>query len=85
LFSMSKIWVAVFWSAQPQETQEAVTHTRKSLLKSHYMLLVSSAFLALCTLFLSFYPEALIALSKKTAEQLLDPQVYIRAVLGKNY
>jgi multicomponent Na+:H+ antiporter subunit D len=85
LFSMSKIWVAVFWSAQPQETQEAVTPTRKSLFKSHYMLLVSSAFLALCTLFLSFYPEALIALSKKTAEQLLDPQVYIRAVLGKNY
>lgn len=85
LFSMSKIWMGVFWSSEPAETKEEITHTSKSLFKSHYMLLISSTFLTLCTLFLSFYPEAMIALAKDTAEQLLNPQIYIRAVLDNNY
>ncbi len=85
LFSMSKIWVSVFWSSAPEETKSDIKYDSRTLFKSHYLLLLSSAFLALCTLFLSCYPEALISISKRTAEQLLDPQVYIQAVLKNNY
>jgi len=85
LFSMSKIWMSVFWSSEPEEARSGPQYDSRTLFARHYMLLLSSAFLAICTLFLSCYPEALIALSKRTAEQLLDPQIYIRAVLKNNY
>ena len=85
LFSMSKIWGAVFWSSTPGEEEDKIRYDRKTFFRSHYMLLISSTFLALCTLFLSLYPEALIAFSQKAAAQLLDPQVYIHAVLENNY
>lgn len=82
LFSMSKIWLAVFWSSTPDEVEHTSPYDSKTLFRSHYLLLLSSTFLALCTLFLSVYPEAMIALSKRTAEQLLEPQIYIDAVLN---
>ncbi len=82
LFSMSKIWLAVFWSSAPNDAKSEHKYDSKTLFRSHYLLILSSTFLALCTLFLSLYPEALISLSKRTAEQLLDPQVYIHAVLN---
>lgn len=84
LFSMSKIWVSVFWSSAPGEAKGEFKYDSRTLFKSHYLLILSSVFLTLCTLVLSFYPEALIALSKRTAEQLLDPQIYIDAVLNNN-
>ncbi len=84
LFSMSKIWVSVFWSSAPGEVKGELKYDSRTLFKSHYLLILSSVFLTLCTLVLSFYPEALIALSKRTAEQLLDPQIYIDAVLNNN-
>ncbi len=84
LFSMSKIWVSVFWSDAPESPGQVPRPDRKTLFKSHYWLLISSAFLAVCTLCLSFYPDLLIAVSKRTAEQLLDPHAYIHAVLNPN-
>lgn len=81
LFSMSKIWVSVFWSAAPEAAKSPPRYDSRALFKSHYWLLLSSAFLAACTLCLSFYPDLLAALSKRTAEELLDPQIYIHAVL----
>ena len=82
LYSMSKIWISVFWSDPPEETQRQIQYTSKTLFRSHYLLLLSSAFLALCTLTISLYPELLIAVSEKMADQLLHPQGYIQAVLG---
>ena len=84
LFSMTKIWLAAFWSPVPDGAQNEIKYNSRTLFKSHYMLFLPSIFLTLCTLVLSFYPELLIALSKQTAEQLLDPQVYIKAVLKTN-
>ncbi|HKK74552.1 MAG TPA: proton-conducting transporter membrane subunit [Saprospiraceae bacterium] len=84
LFSMSKIWVSVFWSAEPEETKSRVTYNSRTLFRTHYMLIISSVFLTMCTLFLTFYPDALIAVSQRAAEQLLDSQIYIQAVMGEN-
>ena len=79
LFSMSKIWASVFWSS-PSEGMR-IKHDRRSLFKSHYLMIVSSILLAVCTLFLSFYPEGLISFAKKAAEELLNSQIYIDAVM----
>lgn len=83
LFSMSKIWVSVFWSPVPETTKPTVIHNSRSLFRSHYLLIISSVFLAICTLFLSFYPDALLSVAQQTADQLLDQQQYIQAVLGE--
>jgi len=83
LFSMSKIWVSVFWSSAPEETKPGLIDSSKSLFRSHYMLILSSVFLTMCTLFLSIYPEAMITVSQRAAEQLLEPQFYIQAVMGE--
>jgi len=83
LFSMSKIWVSVFWSSVPDEEKSKLRYDSQTLFSSHYLLLLSSAFLALCTLFLSFYPDLMLSIAKRTAEQLLEPQIYLRAVLKK--
>ena len=83
LFSMSKIWRSVFWKPAPEEMQKEIKYKNSlSLLKDKYWLILPSAFLAIFTLFLSLYPELMISIAKKTAEQLLDTQRYIQAVLG---
>jgi len=80
LFSMTKIWVNVFWAPVPDNVKEIV-YTSSTLFRKKKFMLVASAFLALLTLFISFYPEALITFSQKTAAQLLNPGIYIDAVL----
>jgi multicomponent Na+:H+ antiporter subunit D len=83
LFSMTKIWKSVFWSKVPDDSKSAIRYDSRTLFKAHYLLILPSVFLTLCTLFLSFYPDLLISISKEAAEQLLDPQRYIHAVLKK--
>ena len=83
LFSMSKIWRSVFWKPVPEQLKNEIKYDEKSLFKAKYLMLLSSGFLALFTLFLSVYPEILISYSQKAAEQLLNPQSYIDAVLPK--
>lgn len=84
LFSMSKIWKTVFWSPAPdapEQEKAALKHSPASLWRLKYMLLLSSTFIALCTLCLSIFPDVLITISTQAAEQLLDSQAYIQAVL----
>lgn len=81
LFSMSKIWISVFWKPLPKDLEENVRHDSKSLFKKYYLMIIPSAFLAMITLLISFYPELLIDFSQKAAIQLLDPKIYRDAVL----
>jgi multicomponent Na+:H+ antiporter subunit D len=83
LFSMTKIWKSAFLSTVDEQTADTAKYTDTTLWKSKYMLLASSTLLAACTLFLSFYPDLMISIATKTAEQLLDTKEYIYAVLKK--
>jgi len=83
LFSMTKIWKSAFWSTTPDDENQGIQYTPKSLWRSKYLFLLASTFLTLCTLLLSLYPDLLINISTKAAEQLLDSQEYIHAVLKK--
>lgn len=82
LFSMSKIWVSVFWSAGPATKSNPPQYDSPTLFRRYYCLLLASVFLTLCTLGISFYPDFLISFSEQAAEQLLNPQEYINAVLN---
>jgi len=83
LFSMTKIWKSAFWSTAPDDGNHETQYTSHTLWRSKYLLLLASTFLTLCTLLLSLFPDLLITVSTKAAEQLLDSQEYIHAVLKK--
>ncbi|RTR03811.1 Na+/H+ antiporter subunit D [Halomonas nitroreducens] len=78
LFSMVKIWAEVFWKASPQAGDTPPAVERGEL----WLMMAPVVGLALCTLFIGLYAGPLYGLAEASAEQLLDPERYIRAVLG---
>jgi len=80
LFSMTKIWAEAFWKASPQTETEAKDPVLADP-TTHWLLHAPVILLVVVTLFVSFYPEALLRLCLVAAEQLLDPSEYIDKVL----
>ena len=77
VFSMIKIWSEAFWKPAPDQRQ--VSSVKCPL--SPWML-APVLFLALVTVVLGLCMEPVIRFSVSAAGQLMDPQVYIEAVLG---
>ena len=77
LFSMIKIWAEVFWKKLP-ETSPPVDLTGKLSL----WMLAPVIMLATITVAIGLYGEPLYQLAEIAANQLLNPQGYIDAVLG---
>jgi multicomponent Na+:H+ antiporter subunit D len=77
LFSMIKIWAEVFWK-RPAETDPPIDLTGKL---SAWML-SPVIMLAVITVAIGLYGEPLYQLAEVAANQLLNPQGYIDAVLG---
>ncbi|MBX3025260.1 Na+/H+ antiporter subunit D [bacterium] len=76
LFSMTKIWAAAFWSPRPDGVAPARLDRRAALLLG-----APTAALALLTVAMGLAAEPAVALARQTAAQLLDPAVYVAAVL----
>jgi multicomponent Na+:H+ antiporter subunit D len=86
LFSMCKIWAATFWQDPPEaanitEEEQPMTtdHDHRSLAPLYLPVIA----LVILTVLVGLFPETLFRLSAFAAEQLLNPQAYIEAVLGK--
>jgi len=78
LFSMTKIWSEVFWKDLPEESIK----DRKALTLQHsFILILPIAAFSACTLSIGFFAEQVFAFAQATADQLLDPNEYIEAVL----
>lgn len=77
LFSMTKIWAAAFWSPRPDDVPAARLGHRDALLLG-----APTAALALLTVAMGIAAEPAVTLARETAAQLLDPAVYVAAVLG---
>ena len=77
VFSMVKIWTEAFWKPAPAAVNGACTRRPLSL-----WMLVPVLSLSLVTVLLGLCMEPVIQFSMAAAGQLLDPKVYISAVLG---
>jgi len=77
VFSMIKIWSEAFWKPAPAEV-----HGLSSKRPLSPWMLVPVLSLALVTVLLGLCMEPVIRFSMAAAGQLMDPQVYIEAVLG---
>jgi multicomponent Na+:H+ antiporter subunit D len=79
LYSMSKIWMYAFLSKQPEgETVRVATSPLPSA-----FLIIPIMILAAITLTISFYAFPFYNIAEVAALELLDPSVYINAVLGQ--
>ncbi len=79
LFSIFKVWIAVFWSpAQPPPADEAPTPTRSRLPR---LMVLPTAVLAALTLVIGLAGGPLYDLSDRAAADLVDPSAYLQAVL----
>ena len=79
LYSMTKIWAHVFWKNAPDDA--ALSHNNK---REYPTLILAIVFMAAITAAISLYAEPFLNVAFAGADQLLNPQGYIDAVLGGN-
>jgi multicomponent Na+:H+ antiporter subunit D len=80
LFSMTKIWAEVFWKPAPEGH---APHRGNVPPGERFLLLAPVAVLAALTLAIGFFPQYFFDFAARSAEQLLQPEIYIHAVLGR--
>ncbi|NOI58045.1 Na+/H+ antiporter subunit D [Vibrio coralliilyticus] len=79
VFSMTKIWNEVFWKAAPQGVEE-----KPIAQPTKWLYCAPIAILTALSLTIGLASEPLYQFAVEAAEQLLDPQDYIHAVLGES-
>ncbi len=82
LFSMTKIWAEAFWKPQVQTSLTAEVGPTGRGNAPLAVLLIPVMMLALITIIIGVATEPFMLLATRTADQLLDPDVYVQAVLG---
>jgi multicomponent Na+:H+ antiporter subunit D len=83
LFSMTKIWAEAYWKPAPAGSEALLDTARATIPRRTWLLLLApAATLALLTVLLGLAAEPVLVLASRAAEQLIDPTLYIRAVLG---
>ncbi len=78
LFSMLKIWNEVFWKPSPKATEN-----RTIKINISPAMIIPLVILSLGTILLGIFGNFFLEISNNAAEQLLNPDVYIEAVLNK--
>ncbi len=79
LFSMTKIWHEAFWKMTPEEVK---TNSSNIDPKRKLFLFLPIVLLALITVTIGLNVDPFFNIAQKAADQLLNPEIYIRAVLG---
>jgi multicomponent Na+:H+ antiporter subunit D len=77
VYSMTKIWQEVFWKPAPEN---GPTPSKMGARYAYYLIPV--ALLSLLTVCLGLGGNQIVLLSLKASHQLLNPELYIQAVLG---
>jgi multicomponent Na+:H+ antiporter subunit D len=82
LYVIAKLWAKVFWKAASEDL--LIEDSFKSLNLYNKVLLVAPiGLLAACSLYIGLNAEMIITVSSRIAGELIDPSMYIKAVLGK--
>lgn len=79
LYSMTKIWAEAFWKAQPEQAAPEVAKRPPGPL---VFMVAPMAAMALATVLIGLFGEPLFEFSQRAADQLMNPQDYISAVLA---
>ncbi len=79
LYSMTKIWAGAFWKALPDDAERSEDEATPSRLAPMFAAVI---LLASLTVFIGIWAQPLLDLATASAAELLDPSLYIEAVLG---
>ncbi|MCD1647848.1 Na+/H+ antiporter subunit D [Marinobacter adhaerens] len=82
LYSMIKIWAEVFWKKLPDHVTDASRLHGEVKDRNNWAYYVPVVGLAACTLIIGLYGQPIYVLAETAAGQLMNPQLYIEAVLG---
>ncbi|MDZ7799461.1 MAG: Na+/H+ antiporter subunit D [Trueperaceae bacterium] len=74
IYSMTKIWQAAFWKPAPEGREVGP--------RPPWAMIAPVAGLAAVTLLIGFWSGPFLALSQAAGDELMNPQGYVRAVLG---
>jgi multicomponent Na+:H+ antiporter subunit D len=77
---MTKIWIAVFWEP-PMEDRPGLSAAKRTRLT--IPLLVPVAVLAALTVVIGIGAQPFMALAMAAAEEMLAPERYVQAVMGR--
>ena len=80
VFSMTKIWLNGFWKARPEEAGPPPSFAPRR----RWLLLAPIATLATITLAIGLYARPLYTLAERAATELMDPSIYVEAVLDRD-
>lgn len=80
IFSMTKIWAEVFWKKHPDGREPRLSSIPARL---RIMALGPIVGLAAMTVVIGLFPEPFLGYATTAADQLLNPEPYISAVLGE--
>ena len=82
LYSMIKIWAEVFWKKAPEHVTDVRRLRGEVKDKHNWAYFVPVIGLAACTVSIGLNGQPIYELADMAAHQLLNPQLYIEAVLG---
>ncbi|MGM0766826.1 MAG: Na+/H+ antiporter subunit D [Pseudomonadota bacterium] len=82
LYSMIKIWAEVFWKPLPDHGTDTSRPNGQVKGQHNWAYYVPVVGLAACTLVIGLYGQPIYVLAETAADQLMNPQLYIEAVLG---
>lgn len=80
VYSMTKIWGEAFW--KPRPSAEAGKSLPPARSEGEIWLLLPITVLAIITMVLGLVPGPFLALAEQAAHELLNPDIYVKAVLG---
>lgn len=83
LYSMIKIWAEVFWKKLPEDAAHPSRLGGKLHPKHSWAYYIPVVGLATCTVLIGLWGQPIYELAEMSATQLLNPQLYIEAVLGE--
>lgn len=83
LFVLAKMWAEVFWKNSPKPTSEDTDGFETINFTHKLTLALPILFLTCITLYIGFGAESIARLSERIAHDLMNPQQYINALLGK--
>jgi len=84
LFVVARMWSEVFWKPSPKPLTEEIDHFAQLKFINKFALIFPITVLTLVSLYIGFGAETIINLAHKTAYELMNPSLYIEAVLNGN-
>lgn len=83
LFVLARIWAEVFWKNSPKPTSEETDGFGSMKFSHKFMIIAPIVMLTSISLFIGFGAEMITILSERISFELMHPNAYIEAVLGK--